>query len=321
MAEDAVVVALRSADPELVAQVQEVARWWQAQVVVRAPGTPPPPAHLHLDSPAESNPADPSWGACVQVSCHPREDAITLPDGAGELADAIAASVATRQVQRIGVVGARGGIGTSVLAALLARAGAESGRAAALVDLAGGLDLLLGLEEEPGPRWADLPPQEGPYLGKTLLEVLPSWRGASLLAADERGVPDGAEQVLEALAGAAAVMVVDLGRGERPLPAVDDLVVVTSAEAPAAASAAALIRRVRALPTPPTLHLAVRVLPGVAVDPHDVARVCGLTAAFPLPYARRLTGDLAHGVAPGDRGRSPLVRAVRPITVALGWPR
>ena len=69
----------------------------------------------------------------------------------------------------LGVVGARGGVGASTLAAALAARGARR-TASVLVDLdaaAPGLDLLVGLEDDPGVRWPDLAGAAGAIDGAT----------------------------------------------------------------------------------------------------------------------------------------------------------
>ncbi len=109
----------------------------------------------------------------------------------------------------VGVVGARGGVGASTVAAALAlrvhRHGwhAErrrprrrgTGRAGAtadvprvvLVDLdpaGGGLDVHLGIEDVPGVRWPDLAGARGDVSGPELTDLLPDWAGVTVLSGD-----------------------------------------------------------------------------------------------------------------------------------------
>lgn len=171
-------VALRSAEPALIGWVEELVKWWEAELVVRPPGTPPPPADLHLDSQPERQEGDPSWEGGIAVGLVPAPGAYHLPQDTEELARAIAAAMPRSTARRIGVVGARGGIGASVLAALLARTYAARGWRSSLLDLDCGLDRLLGLEAEPGPRWADLVTEAAPFLGEPLFAALPSWKAS-----------------------------------------------------------------------------------------------------------------------------------------------
>jgi len=133
----------------------------------------------------------------------------------------------------IGVVGARGGIGASSLAAALARRlaqgragrarrpvrGARTSTTVALVDLdgaGGGLDVLLGIEEADGLRWPDLRGARGEVSGAELTSLLPRWSGVTVLSADRArpGAPSGevARAVLDALRESHDWVVLDLDR-------------------------------------------------------------------------------------------------------------
>lgn len=359
----AAVVAVRSARPELLEHVQEVVTWFDAEILVRPPGSPPPPADVHIDVPDEGAPGDPPWfpgGGGIAVGTVERPGVLCLPGDAEELADAVAAVLAVAGGRTIGVVGARGGAGTSVVTALLARTAASSGRPCAIVDLAGGLDVLLGIEDEPGPRWGDLGLEAGPYPGARLAAVLPAWGRVRLLTADARGIPAPSlvPSVTAALGEVASVVVCDLGRGEGVLPRCDAVVVVTTAEPTSVAGVARVLGSLRdragadraganraggagaagevdraggglrcsprvsgrlGHPTGvPEVFLAVRMQPDVPVPAHEVAQACGLPLAVALPHARRLGADLARGVAPGDRRRSGIVRAVRHLALVAG---
>lgn len=318
------VVALRSGDPEVVANVREVARWWEADLVVRPPGAPPPPAHVHVDSVREGSAAQPRWpmrGTIAVVRAPGDEShAIALPDGIGELADAVGRALSTRGGRRVGVVGACGGAGASVVAAMLARTAAAH-RVVTLLDLAGGLDSLLGIEDEPGPRWGDLRVEHAPYAGERLRAALPTWHGVALLAGDARGLPAAtlATHVGDVVGACSELTVCDLGRS--PGLSCEDMVVVTTPEPGAVARAVVLVQRLGTATREATaarVHLAVRGLPGVRIAAQDVARVCGVSEAIELPHMRRLPGDLARGVAPGDRPRAHLTRAVARLAYRLG---
>lgn len=117
----------------------------------------------------------------------------------------------------IGVVGARGGVGASVFAAALAAMAVRAGASTVLVDGArdrGGLDVLLGIEDEPGLRWPDLHAARGEVVGDQLHALLPRWRGAGVLSADRARPPalpdDVPGDVLDALAVACDVVVHDV---------------------------------------------------------------------------------------------------------------
>lgn len=316
-----VTVALRCGDADLVRMVSEVVAWWGAQLIVRPPGAAPPPGDVHVDAVGEQGGAADavSWAGAgaILVARSPVSGAIVLPQGADELADALAARLAAGQVRRVGVSGSRGGAGASITAALLARTAAAAGCPVALVDLVGGLEGVLALEDEPGPRWADLAVESAPYVGSQLAGVLPTWHGVRVLAVDARGGPVEPERpglvevVLGALAQSCRLLVIDLGR--HATVRCDDVVVVTTAEAAAVSGLPAALQRAGSA----RRHLLVRHHPGIAVDAQEVAAVCGMPGALALPHSRTLTGDLARGLTPGDRGRARLTRAARRVGAEL----
>lgn len=117
----------------------------------------------------------------------------------------------------IGVVGGRGGAGASTFAAVLAAMAALGGRAV-LVDLdpvAGGLDVLLGVEAVPGARWSGLRLEGGRLDASALLDGLPSWGRVAVLSADLDPAPGAVVQVLD-VATRAGPVVVDLSRWSSP---------------------------------------------------------------------------------------------------------
>ncbi|NMR19777.1 septum site-determining protein Ssd [Cellulomonas fimi] len=127
-----------------------------------------------------------------------------------------------RGARVLGVVGARGGLGASSLAAALAHrlAGARGGaRRTALVDLdrfGSGVDVLLGIEAEPGLRWPDLRGARGEVSGDELTALLPRWSRVTVLSADRSrpGPPDAAvvDDVLDAIVDSHDDVVLDLDR-------------------------------------------------------------------------------------------------------------
>ncbi|WP_410637217.1 septum site-determining protein Ssd [Amycolatopsis sp. lyj-346] len=107
----------------------------------------------------KGSPAPGTWEHAFRVGV---ERVISLPDEETALAGAFADVVETPAEQPglvLGVVGGRGGAGASVFAATLALAADRDPGGALLVDcdpLGGGLDVLLGLDKTPGPRWPDV---------------------------------------------------------------------------------------------------------------------------------------------------------------------
>lgn len=113
----------------------------------------------------------------------------------------------------IGVVSGCGGAGGSAFAAALAACAAqEDAGPAFLLDcdrLGGGIDVLLGCEQAPGPRWQNVRLRGGSLGADTLLATLPRWGDVAFLAADSAAELDPAavRQVIETAASAATVIV------------------------------------------------------------------------------------------------------------------
>ena len=113
----------------------------------------------------------------------------------------------------IGVTGGRGGSGATTFACVLA-AMAALGGPALLIDLdpvAGGIDVLLGIESTPGARWSGLRLDGGHLEPDVLMRGLPQWASAAVLSADVTPSAQAVEQVLDVGANAGPV-VVDLTR-------------------------------------------------------------------------------------------------------------
>lgn len=330
-------VAVRSADTRLLAAVQDVVGWLDGELVACAVGTAPVPAHVHVDSWAERSPGDPSWGpGVIRVTTGGADGGaptvggeaggeaapLVLPEQAGELADALAMRAASASSVVVGVLGAKGGVGASVTAALLARAVSEAGRSAGLVDLCGGLDVMLGIEGAPGPRWADLTAEAGPFPAASLVANLPRWVRVSVLAADARGTPDPASfaGVLGAVRRACRVVVLDLPRSASldVLARCDVLLVVSGIDAASAAGLAAFTQRVAPSGAAPIMLVRREARAVAAAEPADLARWCGLRLGATLPHCATLRGDLARGLGPGERGRAALTRATRALAKDLG---
>ncbi len=111
----------------------------------------------------------------------------------------------------VGVVAARGGVGATTFAALLATTLARR-TATVLVDLVGGagLDVTLGMEAVPGPRWPDLT-GAGDVAGDHLLAALPRWGRVAVVSTDRArpGLPPPGD-VLDRLGEAAGTVLLDL---------------------------------------------------------------------------------------------------------------
>lgn len=224
----------------------------------------------------------------------------------------------------LGVIGASGGVGASVLAAAVAQRGAQAGVHSVLVDgceLGGGLDITMGLEQEPGLRWGDLAGLSGAADGRALLARLPVADGVPVLSHGRRSGPaistDVVLSVVEALRHTAELVVVDLPTTATPGlgDLVDRLLVVGGTQL---RQLAALCRFTSALQSSTHGPIAV-CLRGDPLGP-DIRRVVegdlGMTTLAEVGHDRGLEADLLHGVPPGTRRAGPVVAAADEV---LAW--
>jgi hypothetical protein len=222
----------------------------------------------------------------------------------------------------VGVLGARGGVGTSVLAAGLAqRLSRETAAALVSLDRASvGLDLLLGTERVPGGRWPDLAGARGEVQGVDVVELLPRWGACAVLGASSSGagVPDEdvVRDVLRGLGAVLGAVVLDLDRGDvlagRSVPC-DVVVVVVPRDLAGVAGALALLAR---LPTAPVVLVARGPAPG-GMGVAEVGRALGLPVAASWRDDARVASSVEHG---GLRVAGRTARVVSAVVRALDRP-
>ena len=133
---------------------------------------------------------------------------LELPRDEGELVRLLGTSYhdAHRHGGCIAVVGARGGAGASILSAALALVSAASEARTLLVDgdeFGGGMDLVLGWEDDPGLRWPGLVIEAGRISADSLHNALPSRGSLAVLSAGR--VRPGASGGVDPVASAAVI--------------------------------------------------------------------------------------------------------------------
>lgn len=214
----------------------------------------------------------------------------------------------------VGVVGACGGVGASTLAAAVAVTGAREGLLAVLVDgrhAGAGIDVLLGIEEEPGLRWADLQDARGEVDPVRLLDLLPRWSGVHVLSTDRArslAHPDEVEgDVLRAVVSAADLVVLDLpqGRVADRARSCDVGLVVALCETLSAAGAQSVAAELGLVPS----GLVCRRSAAGRLLPHDVAAAAGMELWGELVTDPRVATAVEAGAGPPVRtGRDPAGR-------------
>lgn len=255
------------------------------------------------------------WRRAVDVGA---ERVVFLPDAEPWLVQALADAV--EATDRAGLVvaalGGRGGAGATTLAVALAQAGARRGLRTLLVDgdpLGGGVDLVLGAEEDGGLRWPDLTATRGRLPAAAVTDALPQRDGIAVLSWDRGAATQlpvaAVEAVLDAGRRACDLVVVDLARAlddvaNEVLAAATCALLVVPAEVRATAAAARVAARAGLLCR--DLRLVVRGPSPGDLGASDVQQALGLPLAGALKAEPHLDTALEEGRPPGRRPRSPL---------------
>lgn len=310
---------VRTDDEDMVQQVSRLADLAGVELRRVHGGLPLPPAAVLLDDEGGvlAVRVDPERAAAAET---PIPGRLRIPGQESHLLDVLVTAATAHRARVVGVLAAHGGAGASSLAAVLARACVSAGGATALVDLdpaGGGLDVLLGLEFDPGRRWADVREERGAFVPERLALALPTWNLVRVLSGDRRGGADvddlAVRSAVRALGQGHDVVVLDLPRQvlapgaarEVWLGRCDDVVLLScgGVRAGAAAMAAAPLAAAGC-----TVHLVVRA---ARAEAEEVATSAGLPLAAAMGVERKLAADIEHGLRPGDRRRGPLMTAAR----------
>jgi len=259
------------------------------------------------------------WDHAVTLGA---EDALDTTDRERGLATLTAAVDGGGEACVVAVVGGVGGAGASCYAASVAIEAGRRGHRVLLVDgdpLGGGLDVLLGIENDQGQRWPG-GAQSRVVTARALTEALPHTGNVWVLTAGRAGGGD-----LESAAGLLAsarrgfdVVVCDVDRHVDPLGS--ELlahalltVVVVPEEVRALAAAASVVRRLNAHAAS-LVVVTARRRPGLSRE--TVEATLGIPVIAQVRPDRRLQEALDHGIGPS--GSTALRRAARPLLDLLG---
>lgn len=229
------------------------------------------------------------------------------------------------------VVGAKGGVGTSLVATNLAVLMARSAPTTLfdLVPMAGDCDLLLDLEPERS--WDELTPVAAELTERQLeLCLVEHSSGLSLLAAPRRQADlerafdwEAVEQLLRALAERDGWLIVDGGSGwtGRPDPTVDEadqFMLVSTLDPPALRAAARWVERRRLSGLEGRVGLILNQVPGD--HPSDAERTAA-SLAVPLltrmPFAAQAVSEQVHFGRAAVDGQGPFTVALERLAATL----
>jgi secretion/DNA translocation related CpaE-like protein len=247
----------------------------------------------------------------------------------------------------IGVVGACGGAGTSVVAACVAHGLRRGGERATLVDLDAhgpGTDLLLGADGGRGARWPDLVEARGEVEGAGVVAALPRWGRVPVLSGTASGAPPEDDVVLDVCRGlvrAGESLVLDLprpgawgsvtrrGRGaaaEAPgsdglavhtlLAGCDTALLVVPLSLPAIMGAGRVRDALRGAGVP-DVRLVVRGPAPGSVDEEDVSAALGLPVAAVMGRDAGLARAIERGEGPAMSRRATLGKFAADVSGAL----
>ena len=230
---------------------------------------------------------------------------IVLPDGVRWLANALSGGRGGVTATVLGLLGATGGVGTSTLTAGLGVLAAERGHRVALVDLdarGGGLDLLVGLEQQPGWRWPHLVDADG-FLGD-LHDHLPRQGDLAVISHDRGEITDvpspAVVAVLRSLSRSHDLVLLDLGARPGPtelagLRGADGGLLVCPGDVRGLVAATQQVRTID--PHIPLAAVLSGLRPGGGRE--AASRALGLPVVATLPKDRGIAGEADRGEVPG----------------------
>lgn len=252
---------------------------------------------------------DLDWDAVLAVGA---DAVVALPDDERALVVRVAEAClgSARRGRCLGVVGASGGAGASVLAVALGLAAARAGTASVVVDTdpaSAGLDLLLAAEDVPGARWGDLLGVTGVLAPEALRSALPVVSGLAVLSADRDAVAplESVAAVVDSARSAYDLVLCDLPRGRPEVldvvgPRCDELLLVVTTDVRGVSAGR---RALAALAPHAPVRLVLRRRRRAALEPEQVAAWLGAEVAAEVDDDPGLTAAVDRGDPPGARGR------------------
>lgn len=227
----------------------------------------------------------------------------------------------------VGVLGATGGLGTSLIASWLAIMFAQSNNSVALAETnfcSGGLDVLWGIEETKGTRWADLIYSSGRIAPQDLYRSLPKANGISILSTDSQDgrAPNNSVEIISDLSQSVEVLVIDLAKSNEAGAAelvelCTDLVIVTGSTI---RSTSATNQLIQLIPNLAKAKLIVRMIPGSGLDAINVSKTLGLQLLGTVATDQKIVEHLEQGLSPTDLSSNSYRKSIQEIFENLENP-
>jgi secretion/DNA translocation related CpaE-like protein len=260
------------------------------------------------------------WDAALAVGA---EDVVDAGDSTRGLEVLTAAADGSGEASLVAVVGGAGGAGASCLAVGIAFEASRRGQRVLLVDgdpMAGGLDVLLGIEHVGGLRWPDIGARDGPMTAHALSDALPEVEGVRVLSCGRDGAASETPVagVLAAAMRGFDLVVCDVARqvDARGLEMVTRsvlTVVVVPADVRGVSGAQVVLRRLRQVSSAISLVTSAR-RPGLS------ARAIEEALETPVISRMRLDPHLRAAIdqGGGPHGSAALRRAAAPVLETVG---
>jgi secretion/DNA translocation related CpaE-like protein len=219
----------------------------------------------------------------------------------------------------IGVLGASGGVGTSLLASCLAGQFAVSNQVV-LVETnscSGGLDVLWGIEEQSGSRWPELITSAGKILAADVIKSLPSVGQVSILSSDSQNaeLPKNLTSQIQDLTNSTQVIVIDLPSCEssdfRKLLELCSEIIITVGST--IRSTNAVNQLLQKFPELTSAKIVIRTLPGTGLESLSIAKTLGLPLIGQIPTDHKITEYLEQGISPSQLPSSQYQKAISEI--------
>ena len=229
-----------------------------------------------------------------------------------------------RNAKVIGVIGASGGIGASLLASQIATDYAKSKHIVLLTELSktsGGLDVLWGIEEDKGLRWSDLAGNNKLFFNQDFLRALPSSNSVAILSTDTKNINAelGVINKIQQLQKCVDVLVIDLANPESSnfTEAVElcDYVIFMVGSTIRSVSAANQLKLI--YPKLLKSKLVVRNLAGTSLAALNIAKTLDLHLVGEITSDLKIVEQLEQGISPAQISTGSISKAIADIRVEL----
>ena len=242
-----------------------------------------------------------TWRFAAQLSAN---HIAVIPDSREWLVEHLSAP-ASKKGMCVGIIPGAGGAGASILSCGLAFHARQFFNAVVLVDLdpsSAGLDIILGIEAQPGMRWHDFSSLTGSISGGDILRGLPARDGVALLthqASESVSKNFMPSSIIEQLRNASELVIIDLPRFTNQeamieiLQLCDIVYVATPSTVRGSASTKKAIANIQKHIK--NVELVIRNMPGTNLDALKIAQSLNVPLAGVITSDPRIIEQIEQG--------------------------